>query len=88
VKEALRVKEKRIFRKKEVDFPAAEALVDPDLSEHLERGGPHTLGRAYLSGDIRIHIRAKWASPAQGAEVSLNIRVARADSKYLQGSTP
>lgn len=34
----------------------AEALVNPDLSERLERGELHTLGRAYLSGHIRIEL--------------------------------
>jgi hypothetical protein len=33
-----------------------EALVDPDLSERLERGELYTLGRAYLSGHIRVEV--------------------------------
>jgi hypothetical protein len=33
-----------------------EALVDPDLSERLERGELHTLGRTYLSGHIRVEV--------------------------------
>ena len=45
-----------------------EALTDPDLSERLERGELHTLGRAYLCGHIRIHIRAKWPSLAQARD--------------------
>ncbi|UCH07389.1 MAG: hypothetical protein JSV55_15195 [Deltaproteobacteria bacterium] len=32
------------------------ALVDPDLSERLERGELYTLGRAYLSGHIRVEV--------------------------------
>ena len=32
------------------------AFADPDLSERLERGEAHTLGRAYLSGHIRIEL--------------------------------
>jgi hypothetical protein len=33
-----------------------EALADPDLSERLERGELYTLGRAYLSGHIRVEL--------------------------------
>jgi hypothetical protein len=33
-----------------------EAIVDPDLSERIERGELHTLGRTYLSGQIRVEV--------------------------------
>jgi hypothetical protein len=33
-----------------------EALVDPDLSERIERGELYTLGRTYLSGHIRVEL--------------------------------
>jgi hypothetical protein len=34
----------------------AGALADPDLSERLERGELHTLGKSYLSGHIRVEL--------------------------------